>query len=170
VGGHCIGVDPYYLTYQAQQLGYNPEVILAGRSINDSMGDYVADRTVEAMKAKNVNIKKSRILILGLTFKENCPDLRNSKVLDIINNLNNRGAILSLNDILADRREVQTLYGKHEIISLPLYGKYDAVILAVPHEAYLNRYKDAILNSCKPDGIIFDVKSVLGKGENLFRL
>jgi len=139
VGGHCIGVDPYYLTHKAQAVGYNPEVILSGRRINDNMGIYVANKVVKLMIEKNKKIKHSKVLVLGMTFKENCPDIRNSKVIDVINELHEFGCIVDVCDPLADPFEVVEEYG----VKLVDYKQcsqvdYDAIILAVAHEKFKN--------------------------------
>ena len=135
VGGHCIGVDPYYLTHKAQQIGYNPEVILAGRRINDSMGGYVAGRVVKLMTKKRIHVVDSNILILGLTFKENCPDLRNTRVTDIIRELKTYNASVDVYDPWVNPAEAKHEYGITPV-SKPVEGKYDAVILAVAHHQF----------------------------------
>jgi len=154
VGGHCIGVDPYYLAHKAQALGYHPQVILSGRRVNDNMGMFVANKVVKLMIQKGVRIKGSKALVLGVTFKENCPDIRNSKVIDIYNELNQFGLIVDVYDPHANIEEVKHEYG----ISLSSkLGTYETIILAVAHDDFLN----LDLNKLKSDGgaIIFDIKA-----------
>jgi len=154
VGGHCIGVDPYYLTHKAQEVGYNPEIILAGRRLNDNMGIYVANQVIKLMIKKDKTIKGSKVLILGLTFKENCPDIRNSRVIDVIRELEEFGCIIDVSDYWADKDEVQKVYGLTLIKDID-YTQYDAVVLAVAHE----RYKKLKIET--DNQIVFDIKSVL---------
>ncbi len=164
VGGHCIGVDPYYLTYKAETSGYHPEVILAGRRINDNMGKFIAGKTVKLMMQVCGNIKKARVGILGLTFKEDCADLRNSGVRGIIEELADYGIASLVHDPLADSEEARRLYGV-ELVPWESMTDLDALILAVGHSAYkqitARQYK-AMLNA---DGCLLDVKSVLDKSE-----
>jgi len=162
VGGHCIGVDPYYLTHKAQQIGYNPEVILAGRRINDSMGGYIAGKTVKLMTQKRIHVVDANILILGLTFKENCPDLRNTKVIDIIKELRTYHANIDVYDPWINIKEAQHEYGITPITA-PVEGKYDAVILAVAHHQFKAMGEAGILKLLKPTHVIFDAKYVLPK-------
>ena len=162
VGGHCIGVDPYYLTHKAQQIGYNPEVILAGRRINDSMGGYVAGRTVKLMTKKRIHVVDSNILILGLTFKENCPDLRNTRVTDIIRELKTYNASVDVYDPWVNPDEAKHEYGITPV-SKPVEGKYDAIILAVAHHQFRELGVDGIRKFAKPNFVLFDVKQVLPK-------
>lgn len=157
VGGHCIGVDPYYLAQKAQQYGYNPEIILAGRRMNDSMGEYVAKQTIKCMIRKGQTVKGSNILVLGFTFKENCPDVRNTKVIDIISALNEYDVNVSIYDPWASIAEVKHEYGV-EIINKLTDKQYDAVILAVAHNEFNNIDVNALLNF---NGVIYDVKGVL---------
>lgn len=163
VGGHCIGVDPYYLTYKAESVGYHPEVILAGRRINDNMGKFIAISLVKQMIHKNMPIQGARVTILGLTFKENVPDLRNSKVIDVIRELQEFGVEVQVTDALADKDEAVREYG----IKLVDYDKLvpaDAVVLAVPHDEYMEKgweQFDRLLKHCK--GIVVDIKSKLEK-------
>lgn len=171
VGGHCIGVDPYYLTYKAQQVGYHPAMILAGRSINDAMGGYIADETVKEMLRRGLAIKQARILVLGLTFKENCPDLRNSKVQDIITTLQNYGAVLDLHDAEADNAEAAALYDAHLLDELPAAGAdYDAIILAVPHADYLAIGASQIRALGHSETVFVDVKGCFDKSKSDLRL
>ena len=154
VGGHCIGVDPYYLAQKSQQLGYYPEIILAGRRINDSMGTYVANRLIKLMIAKNKKINNAKILLLGITFKENCPDIRNSKVIDIYNELNEFGLSVDVYDPYASAEEVYDEYGIELTSSIDL--SYDGIILAVSHNSFAEILEKVTFNS---DPVIFDVKS-----------
>jgi UDP-N-acetyl-D-galactosamine dehydrogenase len=159
VGGHCIGVDPYYLAQCAQHYGYNPEIILAGRRMNDGMGEYVANQTVKLMLKKGIQILKSKILILGFTFKENCPDVRNTKVVDIVNTLKDYNADITVYDPWAQPSIVKEVYGLDVINQLPT-SKFDAIILAVAHKKFegLN-----IASLKEPHCVVFDVKDVLSK-------
>ena len=162
VGGHCISVDPYYLTHKAQQVGYNPEVILAGRRINDGMGTFVAESVVKMMTQRKCHVVDSNILVLGLTFKENCPDLRNTRVIDIINELRNYNANVSVYDPWADPSEAQHEYGL-ELIKEPQPGNYDAIILCVGHQAFRDLGAEAIRKFGKSNHVLFDVKHILPK-------
>lgn len=162
VGGHCISVDPYYLTHKAQQVGYNPEVILAGRRINDGMGCFVADSVVKMMTQRKCHVVDANILIMGLTFKENCPDLRNTRVIDIIKELQNYNAKVHVYDPWADSAEAQHEYGL-ELISAPQTGSYDAIILCVGHDKFRAMGADAIRALGKPQHVLFDVKHILPK-------
>jgi len=162
VGGHCISVDPYYLTHKAQQVGYNPEVILAGRRINDGMGTFIADSVVKMMTQRKTHVVDSNILIMGLTFKENCPDLRNTRVIDIITELRNYNANVSVFDPWADAAEAQHEYGL-DLIETPIAGSYDAIILCVGHEKFRTMGAAAIRALGKPNHVLFDVKHILPK-------
>lgn len=158
VGGHCIGVDPYYLAQKAQEIGYNPEIILSGRRLNDSMGSYVASEVVKLMIRKNINIMRSDVLILGFTFKENCPDVRNTRVIDIYNELMNYEVNVSVYDPWLDLNEVKQVYGINVMKNLP-EGYFSAVILAVAHNEFLT----LDVRSFAPNGIVYDVKGILPK-------
>jgi UDP-N-acetyl-D-galactosamine dehydrogenase len=160
VGGHCIGVDPYYLTHKAQEIGYNPEVILAGRRINDAMGGYVTDMVIKLMIQRKIQISGSRVLVLGLTFKENCPDLRNSRVIDVIRELQGYNVLVDVHDPWVDAAEARHEYGI-ELLAQPEAGAYDAVIIAVGHEQFRDMKAAGLRGLCKPDGILFDVKYLL---------
>lgn len=162
VGGHCIGVDPYYLTHKAEQIGYNPQVILAGRRINDNMGGYVAGRVVKLMTKKRIHVVDSNILILGLTFKENCPDLRNTRVTDIIRELKTYNANVDVYDPWVNPAEAEHEYGITPVFK-PVEGKYDAVILAVAHQQFRDLGEPGIRKFAKPNAVLFDVKQVLPK-------
>jgi UDP-N-acetyl-D-galactosamine dehydrogenase len=160
VGGHCIGVDPYYLAQKAQEVGYHPEIILAGRRLNDGMGAYVAEEVVKLMVKKEVPVKKAKCLVLGFTFKENCPDVRNTKVIDIVNELITYNITPVIFDPWANPAEVTHEYGCSVVNSLP-EGKFEAAILAVSH----NEFKDLDIKSLVvSNGVIFDVKGLLPKG------
>ncbi|MET0756121.1 MAG: nucleotide sugar dehydrogenase, partial [Pseudoxanthomonas sp.] len=160
VGGHCIGVDPYYLTHKAQQIGYHPDVILAGRRINDGMGSHVAMRTAKLMAQRNLQTTQSNILILGLAFKENCPDVRNTRVVDIVAELRSYNANVHIHDPWVNAEEALHEYGL-EMIGQPELGKYDAIILAVSHREFIALGADGIRAFGKPDAVLFDVKRAL---------
>ena len=164
VGGHCISVDPYYLTHKAQEIGYNPEIILAGRRINDSMGAYVTKRIVKLMTQRRIHVVDSRILILGLTFKENCPDLRNTRVIDIIDEFETYHAQVDVYDPWVDAEEAKHEYGL-DMISEPEAGAYDAIILAVGHNQFIEMGVDKIRQFGKADNILYDVKYALPKDQ-----
>ena len=159
VGGHCIGVDPYYLTYKAEMLGYHPQMILAGRRINDCMATYVAQQTIKKMITQAIPIKQATIIVLGLTFKENCADLRNSKVFDLITELQSFGCTVWIHDPMADPLEAKKAYQLHltDWADLPSYA--DAMIAAVSHYFYLNMPLTMLLEKLKPEGLFVDVKS-----------
>lgn len=159
VGGHCIGVDPYYLTYKADMLGYHPQVILAGRRINDGMGKFIAEKTIKLMIQAGQSIKGARVAVLGLTFKENCPDLRNSRVPDIIHELESYGVDVSVHDPLADPEEAMHEYGL-KLSAWEDLPTAEAVVLAVAHEAYAQD-AGAVGQKICPGGVLADVKSVL---------
>jgi UDP-N-acetyl-D-galactosamine dehydrogenase len=161
VGGHCIGVDPYYLTHKSQEIGYHPEMILAGRRINDNMGLYVATRIVRLMVREGINLPDARILVLGITFKEDCPDVRNTRVTDVIDELQSYGATVDVMDPWADPAEVRGEYGVEVTNELPQPGSYDAVVLAVAHREFRNMGADAIRALGKQKSVLFDIKSVL---------
>jgi UDP-N-acetyl-D-galactosamine dehydrogenase len=162
VGGHCIGVDPYYLTHKAQEVGHHPHVILAGRRTNDEMGPYVADQVIKLMVRKGINPVRARILVLGLTFKENCPDLRNTRVVDIIETLRSYNADVDVYDPWVPPEEARREYGI-EPIGTPQPHTYDAVVLAVAHREFAALGAAGIRALTKPDGVVYDVKHVLPK-------
>lgn len=169
VGGHCIGVDPYYLTHKAQALGYHPEVVLAGRRINDGMGTYVATRLVREMIVRGIPIKDSRVLILGLTFKENCPDLRNTRVVDVIEELRGYGIQVDTNDPWASKDEAMHEYGIALVEPEP--AAYDAIVLAVAHSDYRQMGFDRIRALAKgASAPLFDLKGILGERGDTIRL
>ena len=157
VGGHCIGVDPYYLTHKAQSIGYHPEIILAGRRLNDSMGEYVASQLVKSLLKKRIQVEGAKILLLGLTFKENCPDLRNTKVVDIIKELKEYNVEVDVYDPWIDIAEAEHEYGITPITSLE-NGKYDGVILAVAHKQFKEMGIDAIRKLGKASHVVYDLK------------
>ncbi|AWL10352.1 Vi polysaccharide biosynthesis protein VipA/TviB [Aquirufa nivalisilvae] len=160
VGGHCIGVDPYYLAQKAQEVGYHPEIILAGRRLNDGMGAYVANETIKLMLKKDIKIKNARVLVLGFTFKEDCPDVRNTKVIDIIHELNTYDLNLTLVDPWADELEIKREYGIDSTKEIPANQKFDAIVLAVGHKQFL---KLDYLTFLEDIHVIFDVKGLLSK-------
>jgi len=167
VGGHCIGVDPYYLTQKAQSVGYHPEVVLAGRRINDGMGCYVVGRTVREMISRDIPVKGARTLVMGLTFKENCPDLRNTRVIDIIHELLTYGIDVDIYDPWVDSAEAQREYGL-EMTETPETKGYDSIIVAVAHEAFLD--EDIIESYAKENAVVFDVKGILPRPAGALRL
>lgn len=169
VGGHCIGVDPYYLTHKAEALGYHPEVILAGRRINDGMGPHIARELTAELARGGVPAKSARVLLMGLAFKENCPDLRNSRVIDIIEDLVGQGAVVDVWDPWIDPAEARREYGL-ELIEQPGAGVYDAIVLAVAHRRFVELGPQAVRAFGKPGSTLFDVKSVFAKGEADLRL
>ncbi|WP_422080640.1 nucleotide sugar dehydrogenase [Ulvibacterium sp.] len=157
VGGHCVGVDPYYLAQKAQQFGYHPEIILAGRRMNDSMGKYVAAQVVKLMIQNEIKIKGSKILVLGITFKENCPDVRNTKAIDVVKDLSSYGATVVVCDPWASPLEVKLEFGLQTIRAIP-DEKYDAVVVTVAHKDFLEiNLKDVL----KKNGVVYDVKGIL---------
>lgn len=160
VGGHCIGVDPYYLTYKAQALGYTPQVILAGRRINDSMGEYVAYRTLKLMALRGMTIAGSKVLILGFTFKENCSDVRNTRVIDVVRELLGLGCEVDVFDPIADVNDTRQLYNI-ELVEHPKQGSYDTIILTVAHDVFVQDQAFSPRSYGKDECIVFDVKGVL---------
>ncbi|MEZ8353633.1 Vi polysaccharide biosynthesis UDP-N-acetylglucosamine C-6 dehydrogenase TviB [Vibrio splendidus] len=169
VGGHCISVDPYYLTHKAQEVGYRPEVILAGRRINDGMGEYVATQLVKNLASKKIHIDEAKVLILGFTFKGDCPDVRNTKIIDIVKELEDFNMSVDVHDTWASKEEVMHEYGI-ELTDTLENGKYDAVILAVDHSETKNMGINAIRSLCKQEHIVYDVKHVLHHTEADIRL
>ena len=160
VGGHCIGVDPYYLTHKAQEIGHHPDMILAGRRTNDGMGAYVAEQTLKLMLRKGINPVGGRVLVLGLAFKENCPDLRNTRVIDIVRTLAQYNTLADVHDPWVDAEEARHEYGI-ELVATPQAGTYDAVIVAVGHEQFHALGADGIRALGKPASVVYDVKYVL---------
>ncbi len=169
VGGHCIGVDPYYLTHKAKNIGYQPEIILAGRQLNDSMGIYVASQLINAMNEKLIRIKNSKILIMGLTFKENCPDLRNSGVGSVVNELKKSGCNLDLYDPWASSKEVYDIYGIKPISNL-LSNSYDGILISVAHNQFKKMGSKFISTLGKKPHVIYDLKYLFSKEETNIRL
>ena len=160
VGGHCIGVDPYYLTHKAQQIGYHPDMILAGRRINDGMGSHVARRVVKLMRQRNQDMTQARVLVLGLAFKENCPDLRNTKVVDIIRELHCYNAKVDVHDPWVDAGHAHDEYGVN-LVAEPEPGRYDAIVLAVAHTEFVAMGAERIRSLGVPGAVLFDVKRAL---------
>lgn len=169
VGGHCIGVDPYYLTHKAQSIGYHPEIILAGRRLNDSMGGYVVSQLVKCMTKQRIHVQGARVLVMGLTFKENCPDLRNTRIVDIVRELGEYNVDVDVYDPWVDPREAVQEYGITPV-EKPQAGKYDAIILAVSHEQFVKMGAAAIRELGKPKHVLYDLKYVLKAGESDLRL
>ncbi len=169
VGGHCIGVDPYYLTYRAEQLGYRPEVILAGRRINDHMGRHVAQELIKGLLAKGTNAAGARVLVMGLAFKENCADTRNSRVVDIVDELKSYSASVDIWDPWVDPEAVDADYG-YTLVDPPENGAYDAVVVAVAHRQFRELDSAAIRALGKPEALLYDIKGVLPKSESDWRL
>ncbi|MCU7937482.1 MAG: Vi polysaccharide biosynthesis UDP-N-acetylglucosamine C-6 dehydrogenase TviB [Candidatus Thiodiazotropha sp. (ex Dulcina madagascariensis)] len=164
VGGHCIGVDPYYLTHKAQSIGYQPEIILAGRRLNDGMGAYVVHSIVKLMMKRGIATNNNRVLVLGLTFKENCPDLRNTRVVDIVTEFEDYGSRVDVYDPWVEPAEAEQEYGLCPITELH-DGKYDAVILAVAHRQFNEMGAKKIRALCKENGVLFDVKNLFPASE-----
>lgn len=170
VGGHCIGVDPYYLTHKAQAAGYHPEVVLAGRRVNDNMGAYIANRLIRALIVCGVPVRNARVLVMGLTFKEDCPDLRNSKVVDVIAELERYGVRVDTHDPHAEAEGAKDEYGI-DLIAQPEREAYDGIVVAVAHYEFKEAGLNALLRFArKPDTPIFDVKGILERAENVLRL
>lgn len=169
VGGHCIGVDPYYLTHKAQSIGYHPEIILAGRRVNDNMGPYAAAELVKAMIKAGHTIARARVLVMGFAFKENCPDLRNTRVIDVVKELQDFGCTVDITDCWADNDEARHEYGI-DLLATPNKGEYDAVMLAVPHREYASLSASELRAFLKDNGVLFDLKGVLPLGQADLRL
>ena len=164
VGGHCIGVDPYYLTHKAQEVGYHPEVILAGRRINDGMASHVADETIKLMLRKGLPVLGSKVLVLGLTFKENCPDVRNTKVVDIVKALRAYNTQVDVYDPWIDVTEAEHEYGLQCLRQAPVKGQYAAIVLAVGHEQFMSMGEDGLKAYGQTGAVVYDVKSILPLG------
>lgn len=169
VGGHCIGVDPYYLTHKAMEIGHHPEVILAGRRVNDNMGIYITSQLIKAMLQRSLHVQGARVLLLGLTFKENCPDLRNTRVIDIVKELQSYGVQVDVHDPWADTDEAKAEYGI-DLCDLATKDPYDAVLLAVAHREYLEWGPQKIRALAKENAPFYDVKSVFCEHESDLRL
>lgn len=170
VGGHCIGVDPYYLTHKAQQFGYHPEVILAGRRINDSVGDHVAERVVKLMLSKGRQVLGAKILVLGFTFKEDCPDVRNTKVADIVASLNSFNTNVDIYDPWVDVDEAFEEYGVRCLSERPAEADYDAIVIAVGHERFRAWGEQGIRSLGREGAVVFDVKAILPRHASEGRL
>ncbi|HEY9573888.1 MAG TPA: Vi polysaccharide biosynthesis UDP-N-acetylglucosamine C-6 dehydrogenase TviB [Pusillimonas sp.] len=169
VGGHCIGVDPYYLTHKAQAIGYHPEIILAGRRLNDSMGGYVASQLVKAMTKRSIQVKGSKVLVMGLAFKENCPDLRNTRIVDIVRELGEYNIEVDVYDPWVSADEAEREYGIRPIAALGS-NDYDGIVLAVAHEQFAAMGPQAIHNLGKAEHVLYDLKYLLDAGDADLRL
>jgi UDP-N-acetyl-D-galactosamine dehydrogenase len=164
VGGHCIGVDPYYLTHKAQEVGYHPEMILAGRRLNDNMGNYVAGRVVNLLTDRRIHVKGARVLVMGLTFKENCPDLRNSKVVDVVRELQRYGARVDCHDPWIDARAARHEYGIRPVRELKR-NSYDAIVMAVAHRQFRDMGAEVIRRLGRRNHVLYDIKYVFPANE-----
>jgi UDP-N-acetyl-D-galactosamine dehydrogenase len=169
VGGHCIGVDPYYLTHKAQALGYHPEIILAGRRLNDGMGTYIVSQLVKQMACKHIQIDGAKVLVMGLTFKENCPDIRNTRVVDIISELKQYQCAVDVYDPWVKPAEAKHEYAI-DLVEKLVPGRYDAVVLAVAHTLFREMGASKIREYCKPNNVLFDVKYIFAADECDLRL
>src|SRR5690606_5479890 len=169
VGGHCIGVDPYYLTHKAQAIGYHPEIILAGRRLNDSMGAYVASQLVKCMMKKRIQVDGARVLVMGLTFKENCPDLRNTKVIDVVRELSDYNIDVDVYDPWVSASEAQQEYG-FTPVKEPLMHSYDGIVIAVGHNEFKRLGQENIRRFGKPNHVLYDLKYLLPVGGSDLRL
>ena len=169
VGGHCIGVDPYYLTHKAEEIGHHPQIILAGRRLNDGMGAYVAHKLVKEMLKRRIHVKGSRVLVLGLAFKENCPDLRNTRVVDVIDELHDFGVEVDVHDPWIDTDEAQYEYGLTPLAK-PEAGTYDAIVLAVAHTEFRSMGAGGMRAFGKPEHVLYDLKYLLDVSESDLRL
>ena len=164
VGGHCIGVDPFYLTHKAQEIGYHAEVILAGRRINDGMGRFVAEEVVKLMACRNLPVAGSRILVMGLTFKENCPDIRNTRVVDIVAALNAYNVAVDIYDPRVDIAAARSELGVENIVEAPERGRYDGIVVAVAHREFVDAGVDHVRGFGTPNAVLYDVKGIFPKG------
>jgi len=169
VGGHCIGVDPYYLTHKAEAIGYHPQVILAGRRINDGMGAYVAGQMIKAMLRRSIQVNGAQVLVMGLTFKENCPDLRNTRVIDVIRELQDYGAHVDVHDPWVDPDDARAEYGL-DLTARPQALAYDGIVVAVAHDAFRETGIDAIRALGRVGHVLYDLKGVFGAGAGDLRL
>ena len=168
VGGHCIGVDPYYLTHKAQSVGYYPDVILAGRRINSGMGEYVADKLIRNLIARDFNVRKTKVLLLGFSFKENCPDTRNTRVIDVYRHLSSYGVDVSIYDPYVDHQAAKDRYGVQISSELQMF-EFDAVMLCVAHDSFRSE-QDSFFDLLAPKGFVFDLKGVFKRSERVVRL
>ena len=169
VGGHCIGVDPYYLTHKAEAMGYHPQVILAGRRINDGMGAYVAGQLIRAMLKRRIQVDGARVLVLGLAFKENCPDLRNTRVVDVVRELQDFGIKVDVHDPWTSVNEARVEYGL-DLVQTPRNCVYDGIILAVAHDQFKEMGAAVMRGFGKADHVLYDLKNVLEVSESDLRL
>jgi len=169
VGGHCIGIDPYYLKHKAQSIGYYPKIISAVRQLNDNMGHYVVERLIKTLNSKGVDINNARVLVMGFTFKENCPDLRNTRIIDIVSELDNHNANVDVYDPWASKDEAEKEY-KVKLINAPEVGCYDVIIIAVAHNEFKKMGASIIKSFGVNKGIIYDLKYVLSLNESDLRL
>ena len=169
VGGHCIGVDPYYLTHKAEQHGYYPEILLAGRRLNDGMGDYVAQQMIKAMLKRRIQVADARVLVMGLTFKENCPDLRNTRVIDVVRGLEEFGVAVDVHDPNVATEDAQTEFGL-ELVQTPTQGAYDGIILAVAHDEFRAMGEKAVRNLGRAGALVYDLKYVFPADQSDLRL
>ena len=169
VGGHCIGVDPYYLTHKAQSIGYHPEIILAGRRLNDGMGSYVVSQLVKLMTRQRIHVQGARVLVMGLAFKENCPDLRNTRVVDIVKELHEYNVEVDVYDPWVSAQEAQHEYGFAPVQTLHA-GRYDAIIVAVAHRQFIEMGASAIRSLGKPEHVLYDLKYILPADQSDLRL
>ena len=169
VGGHCIGVDPYYLTHKAEAIGYHPQIILAGRRLNDGMGAYVVSQLIKAMVTRRIHVNGARVLVMGLAFKENCPDLRNTRVVDIVRELKEYGVVVDIHDPWVDTREAEHEYGMR-LIDEPQPSSYDGIVLAVAHDQFRAMGAKAIKAYGKDDHVLYDLKYVFRPDEADIRL
>ena len=169
VGGHCIGVDPYYLTYKANDIGYTPKIILAGRKINDNMDKFIVSKFIDEMKNKSIKIKKAKVLIMGLTFKENCTDIRNSGSKDLAEELIKLGCELDLYDPMANEVEIKNEYNIQPLKTLTK-NTYDGIIIAVAHNNFKNIKFEQVSSLCKKKNVIFDLKHIFSYDECSLRL
>ncbi|SUU48625.1 UDP-N-acetyl-D-mannosaminuronate dehydrogenase [Acinetobacter baumannii] len=168
-GGHCIGVDPYYLTHKAQSIGLHPEIILAARRLNDRMGEYVATQLIKEMVKKRIQVVGARILILGLSFKENCPDIRNTKIIDMVRALKEYDLDLDIYDPWVDSAEVEAEYGLAPLMELKR-GRYDAIVIAVAHDQFKKMSTQKLVSLGKEKHVLYDLKYVLDKEQSDIRL
>jgi UDP-N-acetyl-D-galactosamine dehydrogenase len=169
VGGHCIGVDPYYLTHRAQQAGHHPEIILAGRRINDRMGEIVASRFLRFLISRGFDVPSARVLVLGFTFKENCPDIRNTRVIDLVRELEDYGITVDVHDPWADPEEAKAEYGI-DLVADPQQGRYQGVVIAVAHDSFRSMTGKAVRRLLVEEGLVFDVKGILPAESSDLRL
>jgi UDP-N-acetyl-D-galactosamine dehydrogenase len=168
VGGHCIGVDPYYLTHKAQSVGYYPDVILAGRRINSGMGEYVSEKLIRNLIARDFNVRKAKVLLLGFSFKEDCPDTRNTRVIDVYRHLTSYGIAVSIYDPNVDSKATMDRYGVKIDSKLPA-GEFDAVMLCVAHDVF-RPDQNSFFDLLSPKGFVFDLKGVFKRSERVVRL